>query len=78
MPYVTKADLEGLIPPQFITEALDDDGDGVEDAGLWDKVAAQAGEAVDALLGQRFEVPFAAPVPPLVSQAAKIFAASAL
>jgi uncharacterized protein YggE len=33
---------------------------------------------VDALLGQRFEVPFASPLPALVSQAAKIFAASAL
>jgi phage gp36-like protein len=78
MPYVTKADLEGLIPPQFLLEALDDDGDGAEDAGLWDRVAAQAGEAVDALLGQRFAVPFASPLPALVSQAAKIFAASAL
>lgn len=78
MPYVEKADLEGLIPPQFLAEALDDNGDGAEDPGLWDKVAAQASDAVDALLGQRFEVPFAAPYPPLVSQAARVFAASAL
>lgn len=78
MPYVAKSDLDGLLPPQFLLEALDDNADGVEDAGLWDKVAAQAQDAVDALLGQRFAVPFAPPLPPLVSQAARIFAASAL
>jgi phage gp36-like protein len=76
--YVSKADLDGLIPPQFLAEALDDDGDGSEDADLWDKIAAQASDAVDALLGQRFEVPFSAPLPPLVSQAARVFAAAAL
>lgn len=78
MAYVTKADLDGLLPPQFMLEALDDNGDGAEDSGLWDKVAAQASSAVDALLGQRFDVPFSAPIPPLVSQAARVFAASAL
>lgn len=78
MAYVTQADLEGLLPPQFLLQALDDDEDGVADTGLWDKIAAQAADAVDALLGQRFDVPFAAPLPPIVSQAARIFAASAL
>ncbi len=78
MAYVTKADLDGLIPPQFLLEALDDDQDGQEDAGLWDKIAQQAADAVDALLGQRYTVPFAAPLPPLVTQAARVFAASAL
>ena len=42
MAYLTKADLDGLIPPQFLLEALDDDQDGQEDAGLWDKIAQQA------------------------------------
>jgi len=78
MAYLTKADLDGLIPPQFLLEALDDDQDGVEDVGLWDKIAQQAADAVDALLGQRYTVPFTAPLPPLVAQAARVFAASAL
>ncbi|WP_448579263.1 phage protein Gp36 family protein [Thermosphaera sp.] len=78
MVYVSQSDLDGLIPPQFLAEALDDNQDNHEDAGLWDKIAAQASGAVDALLGQRYRVPFTPPFPSLVTQAARVFAAYAL
>lgn len=73
MPYVTQADLAEL-PDDFLIEALDDDNDGAADSGAWDLVAAQAGEAVDAYLGARYEVPLESPYPPLAKQAAKVFA----
>lgn len=77
MPYVTQNDLAGLIPPPFLLAALDDDQDGVADAGVWDAIAGQADGKVDAFLGQRFSVPFSEP-PQIVLRAARIFAAAAL
>ncbi len=73
MPYVEQSDIEGRLPAAHLVEALDDDADGSADDGVWDKVAADASEAVDGYLSQRFEVPFADP-PELVKLAAKLFA----
>lgn len=73
--YVTLDSLRALLPAQHILEALDDDSDGAEDPGVWLTVQAAAQEGVDGLLSGRFTVPFGAPVPALVKQAAKIFAA---
>lgn len=78
MAYVALSDLNGKIPPQFIVQALDDDADGAIDTGIWDLIASQAGQAVDARLGQRYEVPFADPAPAIVKEAALIFAAEAV
>jgi phage gp36-like protein len=75
MPYLTLDDLRGMIPARHLLEALDDDNDGAEDAGIFDAVAAQAGEQIDGPLSGRFSVPFEAPLPALVSLAAKVFAA---
>ncbi|HEY8898873.1 MAG TPA: phage protein Gp36 family protein [Chthoniobacterales bacterium] len=74
MPYLTLDNLRGAIPAAHLLEALDDDNDGAEDAGIFDLVAAQAGEQIDGLLSARFTVPFAAPLPSLVSLAARTFA----
>jgi phage gp36-like protein len=75
MPYVTLDDIRSLIPGDFLTQALDDDSDGAIDA--WDYVAEAASRAVDAHLGVRYTVPFAAPAPAIVTEAAVIFAAEA-
>jgi phage gp36-like protein len=72
MPYVVLADIEGRIPADYLTQALDDDGDGEADA--WDKVAADAASAVDALVGMRYTVPVPAPYPALITEAAKVAA----
>lgn len=78
MPYVQQADVSVDIPPSFIVEALDDDGDGVADVGLWDQVAAAASTAVDSRLGQRYATPFLQNVPAIVTEAARIFASEML
>lgn len=73
--YITRSRLAAVIPPQFMLEALDDDGDGVEDAGLFDEVLAAAQTDVDGILGKRFATPFANPIPAIVADATtKIFA----
>lgn len=73
--YVTLDAMRALLPAQHILEALDDDNDGVEDAGVWATIHAAACEGVDGLLSGRFAVPFVEPIPALIRQAAKIFAA---
>lgn len=72
MPYLLKPDIESDIPPAFLTEALDDAGSGVADPALWDKVEASARDEVDGTLGQRFPVPFEAPIPPVVRHAMRV------
>jgi len=72
MPYIALEDLRGKIPEKFLTEALDDDGDGVIDA--WTDVEADAAEMVDAYIATRYPVPVPAPLPPIIKQAALVFA----
>lgn len=70
--YHTRASVAGSIPPAFLLEALDDDRDGVEDAGLYDAIAENASNEVDAYLASRVAVPMATPVP-LAVQASRVF-----
>ena len=76
--YHTRASVVADIPAEFLLEALDDDRDGEEDAGLYDAIADNAGESVDAYLGGRFTVPFAEPVPALAKSASRIFCLESL
>lgn len=73
--YIELSDLQAVIPATFLTQSLDDDNDGVIDA--WTAVQAAAERSVNAALGVRFSVPFAAPVPAIVTEAAFLFAAEA-
>lgn len=57
MAYLVRADVEGKIPPAQITEALDDDNDGVEDVGLWEKIAAGIDSEIDGAIAQRYQLP---------------------
>ncbi len=75
--YITIEDLGAEIPTKFLTQALDDNGDGAADAGAWDAIATAASDDVDAFLAGRFTTPFGqgnAPIPPLVKRATRIFA----
>jgi len=73
MAYVDLADLNGQIPARFLTQALDDDGDGVIDA--WEQVQTIVGEDVDSLLEGRFPVPLTMnPIPRIIRMAARAFA----
>lgn len=76
--YVALSDLSGLIPGAFAAEALDDDGDGVADTGVWTQIAADVARFIDGVLGGRFAVPFTAPLPAIVVSAAKVLACEQL
>ncbi|WP_157837243.1 phage protein Gp36 family protein [Geminisphaera colitermitum] len=67
--YITRAALSAIVPPQFILEALDDNKDGIEDPGLYQDLLTVAQKEVDGILGKRFRVPFANPIPDIVSTA---------
>ena len=69
------ADISGMIPPKLLIEGLDDNGDGEADPCAIDQVFQQASDAVDALLEGRFTTPFTNPIPMIVVQSAKVFAA---
>lgn len=73
MPYATSSDLAAEMPPSVLLSALDDDRDGVADAGLLDLILDEATDAVDAYLAGRYQVPLADP-PALARRACKVFA----
>ena len=78
MRYVEPTDLVGIIPNTHLTEALDDDQDGVADPGVFDSVAETVCRDIDARLGQRYQTPFRYPYPSVVIYAARILALEAL
>lgn len=77
-PYILIGDLEGLVPGDFLIQALDDDNDGVADPAVINLVLKQASEGVDAILEGKFTVPLENPLPAKVIDAARIFAAEIL
>lgn len=74
MAYTTQAQVETAIPSQHLRDALDDDGDGQPDEGVLTSILASADQAVDGFLAGLFTVPFVAPVPAAVAEAAFVFA----
>jgi phage gp36-like protein len=78
MAYVTQAEIEAEIPAQLLARALDDDGDGVTDDGVLAQIIANAARDVDGALEGRFDVPFAAPAPAVVREAAFVFTCETL
>ncbi len=71
--YVTRQQVESKLPPPILIEALDDDGDGNEDAGQFDNIVATASQEVDSYLAGLYTVPFPDPAPAKVCQAALCF-----
>lgn len=78
MPYVTRQEIAPLFTAEWLLQALDDNNDGAEDAGVFEQLALTASRRVDGILGLRFPVPFAAPYPPPVVDAARAFVCEAL
>lgn len=76
MPYVTQDDIKTLMPADYLAQCLADEGE--DSAVVFARIAAAASNAVDAALAQAYTVPFASPVPSLVSEAARIFCAEML
>jgi len=77
MPYVQLSDLSAFLAPAFITQALDDNNDGVQDEGLWDLIAQQISDEIDGVIGVRYSVPLSNP-PQTIVAAARVLAAERL
>ena len=58
MAYAQLSDLAGLVPSEFLTQALDDVNAGVIDDTLFAQIQTDVQNAIDAILGTRFSVPF--------------------
>ena len=72
MSYVAQTDIEALIPSEFLTQSLDDDGDGQADPGVWDKVVAAVQDEIDGALSPIYDVPFTGVIPAAVKAATKV------
>jgi hypothetical protein len=82
MAYVQLSDLAGSIPSDFLTQALDDNEDGVADAGVFAGIAADAGNQIDGYIGMRYALPLVPDFtlypntygfPAVVTNAARVF-----
>ena len=78
MPYVDRALVEARIPAPVLTDALDDDGDGIEDTGVFDNIVAAASQEVDGYLAGLYNVPFTGVAPAKVRAAAFAFTCEAI
>jgi hypothetical protein len=76
--YIIQDEMEGMIPGEYLHQALDDNTDGHDDAWIWDKVLRQAEERVHMHLAQRYTTPLPSPYPDIVLYAVKVFSAEAL
>lgn len=77
MAYTTREAIEANVQPDWLAQALDDDGDGVEDAGLLDRIISTAATEVDGYLATRYATPVS-PTPPVVATAALALACETL
>lgn len=78
MAYCARAECERLTGPENFRRMLDDDLDGIEDAGLFDSLAEDASLQVDGYLAAQYAVPFSAPYPAFARQCAKVFLCESL
>src|SRR5690349_11810379 len=75
MDYFIMTDLVGIIPGKFVIEALDDNEDGAADTDVFTQLQTDAKSRVHAALGPRYSTPFSNPLPDIVVESAKVFAA---
>jgi hypothetical protein len=73
--YVAQTDLLAFIPSQFLIDAMDDNGDGVADPGVWDGISADVDIAVDSILDEnKVVLPLVPPYPEPVISVARFMA----
>jgi len=77
MSYIDRASVIAKLPDRFLVEALDDDGDGEEDAGLFDGILANAEREIDGYVEGRYALPLS-PVPAFLGTAALVLVLEAL
>lgn len=71
--YTTLEQVKAKLPLDFIIEALDDDKDGMIDSEVWEAVAADAADAVDGRIGQRYPTPLTGDIPAIARSASLLF-----
>jgi len=72
MSYITQTSLHSDIAPEFLVQALDDDRDGVADAGVWDTLLTAVESEINGILDQAgVTLPLAAPYPDAVVAATR-------
>ena len=74
-PYIALSDLIGMIPAQFLAEALDDAGTGSANPEVWTRIAQDTQNEIDGILGKLYPVPFSIPLPAFIVSAAQLLAA---
>ena len=67
--YTTRAAVVAKLPDRFLVEALDDDNDDIEDAGLFDQILANVITEIDGYLEGRYTLPIS-PVPAILRSGA--------
>jgi len=72
MAYFSRDEAITRIPGNDITPFLDDDGDQIEDPGLYDTIVSVASNAADALVAAIYQTPFIVP-PAKIKEASLIF-----
>jgi phage gp36-like protein len=78
MAYTSLTLVEAKIPASVLTDALDDNGDGKQDAGLFDDIVAAASQEINGYLSGLYPVPFPDPAPQKVQSAAFVFVCEAI
>ena len=73
MSYTTRGQVEALIPPPLLLRALDDNGDGIEDTGLFTNLQDGADAQVNGMISTRYSLPLTGTPPDIVTQSALYF-----
>lgn len=76
MSYTTRDKIEALIPAEFLARGVMQGG--FEKDGLIDAIIGIVDNEIDGLLASRYSVPFSAPVPAMVANAALILTCDAV
>ncbi len=74
MAYVEQTDLKGMIPDEYLDEAMDDTTPAGADSGVWTAVSAAVDDEINGRLAAAYSVPVAVPLPDVIKVAAKILA----
>jgi hypothetical protein len=73
MAYITQNELKGLIPDEYLSQAMDDESAGAATDGVWASISAAVDEEIDGRLAASYATPIA-PAPKSLKAAAKSIA----
>ena len=77
MAYTSQAEIEAVLPPKFLTDALDDDASGAADTGLLTAFLGVIDNEIDGMITPTVELPLAT-TPARIKTAALVLACEGL